>query len=99
MDNIASNFKIAPMSSLPSHPLEGGGNNLASIPKTFSRETIWGALTGLLLFIFVYYYKDHLLKIYNAGIINYIWSMLYLKSNGEVATTYIPETSLANSLL
>ena len=92
MDKIASNFKIG-----------------SSVPETFSveakksiglsREKLWGASVGFIIILIAYYYRESLLKMYNAGVINYIWSALYLTTNGEVATTQIPETSLANSLV
>ena len=90
---IASNFKIA-----------------SSVPETFSGEAkkqfggrfdiqkMSIALIGLVIVAVVYYYRSTLLNIYNTGIMNYIWSMIYLTSRGEVATTQVPETSVANSL-
>ena len=97
MENIASSFKIAPVSS----PLEGGAQtkSLVSSTHSFSREKLWTVITGVIFFGIVYYYREFLLRIYNGGVMNYVWSALYLTSNGEVATTHIPENSLANSLL
>jgi hypothetical protein len=93
MENIGSSFKIAPVSS--STTIDGG-----SVPtRSFSQEKLWTVLTGFILLAVVYYYRAFLFRIYNGGIMNYIWSALYLTSNGEVATTHIPENSLANSLL
>jgi len=94
MDNIASNFKIA--SSQP----DGFRGTAASVAP--DRR---GFIIAIVVFLcVVYYFREYFLSlaktIRSGGIADRIWSALYLTSKGEVATTFIPETSsVANALL
>lgn len=93
MDNIASNFKIA--SSEP----DGFRGTVRSVGPD-RRGFIIAAVVCLCV---VYYFRQYFLSlaksIRSGGIADRIWSALYLTSKGEVATTFIPETSSVASAL
>lgn len=93
MDNIASNFKIA-----SSHPDVFRGSNIST--PSVGTDTR-GFIVAVVVFLCVaYYYREFLLSMAKSGgIADHLWSALYLTSKGEVATTIIPDTSVANALL
>jgi hypothetical protein len=99
MDQIASNFKIASMNSQL-----GGEAAVGNTFRTEAKNVVGGnkyiiVLSMAIIMAIAYYHRSVLLKIYNGGIMNYVWSVLYLTSKGEVATVQVPESSVANSLL
>ena len=60
-----------------------------------------GFIVAVVIFLCIaYYYRESLLSMAKSGgIADNLWSALYLTSKGEVATTIIPDTSVANALL
>ena len=94
MDKIASNFKIG--SQAFREPEKNASSN--GVPPS---NMVFLAIAIVLLFV-AYLNKDALLKLYKTvssqGLTDTIWSTLYLTSNGEVATTYVPDTSITNSI-
>ena len=99
MDTIGSNFKITPSSGINSG---GGGSEIFSsssgLKRAMTKENVISVVMVIVILAIAYFYRATLLKIYNAGIMDSVWSALYLTPKGEVATTYVPESSVANSI-